>query len=315
MPPRKIVFDTDPGVDDAMALYLALASEELEVLGLTTVFGNHTTEVTTRNALALLQIAGREDIPVVAGAKDPVAMPYLGPVAHVHGDNGLGNADLPEVTAKADEGAARWMFEQAAAHPGEVTLLAVGPLTNLAVALERHPEIESLVQEVVVMGGNALVPGNATPAAEANMLNDPEAADRVFGASWKVSMIGLDVTHEVIPTGAELDRLATSKLPATRFLSEVVPFYRHFFESTNGIDGIYMHDPTAVVYLIAPELFTSERWALRVETEGMSRGKTWPSLGGTDDATPSAWRDRPRVTVCTGAEERAVIELTFDRLL
>ena len=313
---RKIIFDTDPGVDDAMAIFFALASSELEMLGLTTVFGNADLHTTTRNALALLEMAGRQDIPVVAGAEKPIDAPYPGPVPQVHGNNGLGDAAIPAVSSPPlPDVAADWIYHQVAAHPGEVTLLTVGPLTNLALALKKYPDFPELVHEVVAMGGNAIVPGNATPAAEANMYNDPEAADLVFGAAWPVTMVGLDVTHAVNMKGAVIDKLAQCSDVPNQFLAAAIPLYRDFFERVNGIDGIYMHDPTAVAYLIAPQLFTIQKCPVRVETEGFSRGKTWPSLGDTDDEVPAAWQNRPDVSICMGVDDRAVLDLFMERMM
>lgn len=315
MSPRKIIIDTDPGVDDALAIFLALASPELDVMGLTTVFGNASTEITTRNALALLEIAGRQDIPVAAGAEKPLATEYLGAVSQVHGDNGQGDAELSEPSNHAiDTSAGEFIYQNSLASPGEVTILAIGPLTNLAIALQLHPDLADLVDQVVVMGGNALVPGNATPAAEANMLNDPESADIVFGAHWSVTMVGLDVTHQINLPGHLIKRITGGNSPTGRHLAAALPLYQQFFERTNGISGIYLHDPSAVVYLLDPTLFESNLWPIRVETEGMSRGKTWPSNGDTDDATPQPWQDRPNIRVCTAVDEQGILDIVTARL-
>lgn len=312
---RKVVIDTDPGVDDAMAILMALASPELDVIGLTTIFGNVATPTATANALILLEVAGRTDIPVAAGSDSPVASDYLGPVPVVHGTNGLGDAELtPPTTTPAARTAVELIVESVAAEPGEVTLLALGPLTNLAVLIREHPEIVGAVRDVVVMGGNALGPGNATPSAEANINNDPEAADAVFGAAWDVTMIGLDVTHQVVLDGAALDRIAGAATPWADLLGRAVPHYRRFFESRNGTDGIYVHDPTTVAYLIDPSLFGTRSWPIRVETESFSRGKTWPNLEDTDARTPPAWRGRPPVDVPIEVDAAAVARLVEERL-
>jgi uridine nucleosidase len=179
---QKIIIDTDPGIDDTLAIFLALRSPEVQVLGLTTIFGNGSTHLMTTNALRLLEIAERADIPVVHGADDPLFGLYEDPPTFVHGDDGQGNLFLaPPQSAPLDVSAANFIVQQVMAHPGQVTLLAVGPLTNLALALRLQPGIAEAVKAVVVMGGNATVPGNATPAAEANIYKDPEAADIVFG--------------------------------------------------------------------------------------------------------------------------------------
>jgi len=312
----KVVIDTDPGVDDALAILLAAASPELDLMGLTTVFGNCAVDVATRNALVLLDVAGRAEVPVARGAADPIASPYLGPVAQVHGVDGMGDGGpLPEPAGSpVAPSAAEFLCRTAAANPGELTILAVGPLTNLALALRLRPDLDTLVDRVVVMGGNALVPGNATPAAEANMHNDPEAADIVFGARWPVTMVGLDVTHKVNLRGADIDRITAAPTPAGRHLARALPRYRAFFEHTNGLDGMYVHDPSAVAYLVDPTMFTVSEWPLRVETQGFSRGKTWPSLGDTDDSTPAAWQGRPTVSVCVDVDATRVVDLMLARL-
>ena len=312
MTARPVIIDTDPGIDDAMAIFLALAAPELAVLGLTTVYGNCAVDVATRNALALLEIAGRTDVPVARGAAAPVATTYLGAIPHIHGQDGLGDSGLLAEPAgrPLDLSAAEFLCRHA---PG-ATILALGPLTNLALALRLRPDLDTVVRQVVVMGGNALVPGNATPAAEANMLNDPEAADVVLGARWPVTMVGLDVTHEVVLAGARLDAVTGRDTPTARLLKSAIAFYRGFLARVSGIDGIYLHDPTAAAYLLDPDLFRTERWPIRVETQGFSRGKTWPNLGGTDDEAPAAWHGRPLVNVCVGVDGPAVVDLVSQRL-
>ncbi|MEM7326574.1 MAG: nucleoside hydrolase [Actinomycetota bacterium] len=311
----RVIIDTDPGVDDAMAILMALASPELDIVGLTTIFGNAPTDVTTGNALRLLEVAGRADIPVVAGRTDPIASDYLGPVPQVHGEDGLGDGGVGPSSVEPSGGdAAAFMHQTVSAAPGEVTILTLGPLTNVADALQRFPDLADLVDRVVVMGGNALVPGNATPVAEANINNDPEAADLVFGAGWPVTMVGLDVTHQVNLTGAAIDRITGHDSAGSRLLAAALPTYRNFFEATNGIDGIYVHDPSTVAYLVEPEAFTTNAWPVRVETESFSRGKTWPNLGDTDEAAPPAWQGRPLVDVCTGVDADRVLQLVEERL-
>lgn len=308
----RLIIDTDPGIDDAMALFAALASPELDVVGLTTVFGNVTVETATRNALTLLDISGRTDIPVARGTAAPLAMDYLGAIPHIHGEDGLGDGgELAAPTGShVDMSAAEFLCKEA---PG-AAILAIGPLTNLALALRLRPDLDTLVEQVVVMGGNALGPGNATPAAEANMWNDPEAADVVFGARWPVTMVGLDVTHQVVLPGTGIDAVTAPDTPTARLLGRAIPLYRDFLAKVSGLDGIYLHDPTAVAYLLDPGLFRTERWPLRVETQGFSRGKTWPSLGDTDDAAPPAWQGRPLVTVCVDVDAPRVLDLLTARL-
>jgi inosine-uridine nucleoside N-ribohydrolase len=314
--PRPVIIDTDPGVDDAMAIFFALRHRAVEVIGLTTIFGNVTTETATANALRLLDIAGRPDIPVAHGASDPLVRPYGGPVAFVHGDDGQGNVHLPP-SARSPIGttAAQFIVDQVMSRPGEITLVPVGPLTNIALALRLEPRIAEHVREVVLMGGNALGPGNATPAAEANIHNDPEAADVVFGASWPVTMVGLDVTHQVHMDDEHLARYGEIDHPTAQHIAAIVPFYRDFYRDRVGIEGIYVHDSSAIAYVIAPELFTTERWPIRVDTtSSISRGKTWPAIGDTDEHRLAAWHDRPLVNVCVGVDGPAVVQLELDAM-
>ncbi|MCP3963235.1 MAG: nucleoside hydrolase [bacterium] len=313
--PRNLLIDTDPGIDDALAIFLALASPEVEVVGLTTVFGNAHVEVTTRNALRLLEIAGRTDIPVAAGAAKPMASSYHGPVPHIHGEDGLGNTDQPPpTTGPSDKTAVDLLIDSSHGHE-PLTVLALGPLTNLAQALKKDPGLAERVHEVVVMGGNALEPGNVTPAAEANIWNDAEAADLVFGAFPTLAMVGLDVTHQVSMSGAQIAALAASPRDTARQLAAILRLYLSFFRETVGFDGIYLHDPAAVAYLIDSSLFTTERWPIRVELCGLGRGRTWPATGSTDMPTTGPWDGRPPVSVCTEVESEKVVDLIFGRLV
>lgn len=311
---RRLIIDTDPGVDDAMAIQLALRSPRLELVGLTTIFGNVDTGLATENALRLLELAGRDDIPVARGAARPLASEFLGGVPFVHGQDGQGNTRMPPPRLRpGTQTAAEFIIEMVMRQPGEITLVPIGPLTNIALALDLEPAITRAVREVVVMGGNALCPGNATPAAEANMLNDPDAADRVFGADWSLTLVGLDVTHKVNMRRADLDELAAIDDPLARHVARCIPFYRDFFEATNGIDGIFVHDSTALAYVLEPSLFTTRRWPLRVDTgSGIGRGKTWPNPGDSDLASGphlAPWRGRPQVDVCIDVEAERVLRL------
>ena len=208
--PTRIIIDTDPGIDDAMAIFYALASPELDVVGLTTIFGNNTTEVCTANALRLLEIAARADIPVARGADRPLNQEYRGAVDFVHGTDGQGDVFLPPpVGAPIDEDAAHFIIRSVMAAPGEITLVPIGPLTNIALAMLIEPRLATKLAGIVLMGGAAFRGGNASPAAEANILNDPEGADIVFGADCPIVMAGLDVTESIMMTGADLARIAT----------------------------------------------------------------------------------------------------------
>ncbi len=310
--PQKIIIDTDPGVDDAMAIFFALRSPELDVIGLTTVFGNVHTDLATFNALRLLEIAGRTDIPVARGSDNPLTRPFKGPVPFVHGDDGQGNVHLPPPTTKRVSGsAAKFIIDQVRQYPGEITLVAIGPLTNLALALRMDPNIMQQVKEVVLMGGNALVPGNATPAAEANIHNDPEAADLVFDAHWPVTMVGLDVTHTINMTPDHLEQYARADNPLAQHITRIVPHYRRYFENYYHIQGIYVHDSSAIAYVIDPSLFGVKQWPICVETLGISRGKTWP---GTGERPIAPWDERHPVNVCVKVDANRLVELELSRM-
>ena len=312
--PTRILIDTDPGIDDAMAIFFALASPELEVVGLTTVFGNAHTDVCTTNALRLLDIAGRPDIPVAKGATRPLTMNYRGPVAFVHGEDGQGNVMLAPSTREAvDVHAAQFIIDTVMASPGEITVVLLGPFTNMALAMLMCPDLTSFVHQIVVMGGAAFTSGNASPAAEANVLNDPEAADIVFGADCPITMAGLDVTHRITMTTDDLARFGSIPGARAAHLAAIVPYYANFYLERNGVNGIFVHDSTTISYLIAPHLFTWKELPIRVDTgHSVCRGRTLAALRDSDDEGP--WRGRRAVRILTDVDTRGVIELEFEHL-
>lgn len=312
---RRIIIDTDPGIDDAMAIFFALASPELDVVALTTVFGNAHTTVCTQNALRLLEIAGRSDIPVAEGAHTPLAMRFRGPADVVHGANGQGDAPLdPPTSSAVTDSAVELIVRLVMASPGEITLVPLGPLTNVARALQAEPRLAANLAGIVLMGGNAFCAGNATPAAEANVVNDPEAADAVFGAGCPIVMAGLDVTEQIVMTGAQLDRIESADNARARHLHAILPHYRRFALERSGLDGIHVHDSTTISYLLAPEHFTSVSHPVRVDTgHGVGRGKTWARTRPAEDGD-DPWAGRPPVTILTGVDVDAVVRLELERL-
>lgn len=312
---RKIIIDTDPGIDDSMAIFYALKSPELNVVGLTTIFGNGTTELCTQNALRLLEIAQRTDIPVARGAQEPLAGAFHGTGYVVHGDDGQGNTNLPLPTAKAiGKSAAAYIVEEVMAAPGEITLVALGPLTNLALALHRDPRLAENLQEIVLMGGAAFVPGNLSPAAEANVFHDPEAADLVFSASCPITMCGLDVTEKTIMPSAMLEQIGGFANPEAQHLARIIPHYHDFYRATRNFDGICVHDSTTISYLLAPHHYTTVQRPVCVDTsQGISRGKTWPGRGGRRDAN-SPWGARRTVNILTDVDAPAVLALELSRM-
>ncbi len=312
--PTRILIDTDPGIDDAMAIFFALAAPELDVIGLTTVFGNAHTDVCTTNALRLLDIAGRPDIPVAKGATRPLAMNYRGPAAFVHGQDGQGDTFLPPSTREPVAAhAAQFIIDTVMAAPGDITVVLLGPFTNMALAMLMRPDLTTFVREIVVMGGAAFTSGNASPASEANVLNDPEAADIVFGADCPITMAGLDVTHRITMTNSDLARFRAIPGARAAHLAAIVPFYADFYRERNGVDGIFVHDSTTISYLIAPHMFTWKELPIRVDTgHSVCRGRTLPALRDSDDEGP--WHGRRAVRILTDVDTRGVIELEFDHL-
>jgi inosine-uridine nucleoside N-ribohydrolase len=309
---HKIIYDTDPGVDDAMALVFQALHPDIELLGLTSVFGNATIETTTRNARVL---AGRfaPGVPVAQGAAAPLERSAPEPLAWIHGDNGVGNITLDTTDAAALDArpAHRFIIETVRAHPGEVTLLAVGPLTNLALALADDPQIASLVKQVVIMGGafgTDGVLGNVTPAAEANILGDPDAADIVFGAAWPVAIVGLDVTQRTIMSHEYLASLRERGGAAGQFVWEVSRHYEAFHEQSAQLEGIYVHDSSAVAYVLAPQLYTTRSGPVRVLTDGIAVGQTIQKPSAMPVPAP-AWDSRPDCKVCVEVDVPGMLAL------
>jgi pyrimidine-specific ribonucleoside hydrolase len=266
-----LILDCDPGHDDAIALLLALASPELNLLGVTTVHGNQTVEKTTANALRVLALAGRSDIPVAAGAARPLERD-LAVADHVHGKSGLDGPLLPPPDRAANaESALEFMVRTIAASPTPVTLVPTGPLTNIARLLERTGGAH--VERIVLMGG-AIAEGNMTPAAEFNIWADPEAAQAVFHSGIDVTMIGLDVTHRAVTTPAFQERLrAIGEIGV--FVAELVDFFARYHQATYGWDGAPIHDAVVVAHVIRPDLVTTVDRNVEVELESeLCRGRT-----------------------------------------
>ncbi len=274
-----LIIDTDPGIDDAMAIYYALAEPAIEVLALTTVFGNVTGSQAARNARALLELA-QSDIEVAAGAERPLARPPAPHPYHVHGRSGLGDASLPEPRrALAPEPAPARLARLCAERPGAITIVALGPLTNLALALDAFPEVARHAGRVVVMGGAVRRAGNVTPHAEANIWQDPHAAARVLAADWPVTLVGLDVTQEVVLTAARLAEVAAHAPRCGGALAMAAKTYFRFHADALGLDGCHFHDPTAVMAAVEMAPLTTEPMALEVVLEGDEIGRTRARTG------------------------------------
>jgi purine nucleosidase len=313
---HKVIFDTDPGVDDAMALLFLHHHPEIDLLGVTTVFGNARIEVTTRNAL-FLKREWKIDAPVARGAGETFIPHRVShePPTHIHGADGLGNIGVPETVDIAPDPrpAAQFIIDMVRANPGEVTIVAVGRMTNLANAIKQDPGIVQLVKEIVVMGGAFDVPGNVTPAAEANIHGDPEAADVVFTAPWPVVLIGLDVTMQTVMTRTQLKDIADAAGARGKLLFDLSQFYIDFYEGLVD-DGMVIHDSCACAYVVAPELFSTRSGSVRVVCGGIADGKTIQKPDGRGFGR-SEWDNLPSQKVAVGIEAKAVLKLIHDTIV
>ena len=289
--PRKIIIDTDPGQDDAAAIMLALGSpDEIELLGITAVAGNVPLRLTERNARIVCELCGRPDVKVFAGADKPVARALV-TAEHVHGKTGLDGPELAEPTmALQDQHGVDFIIETVLREaPGSVTLCTLGPLTNIALALRKAPEIASRVRELVMMGGGFFEGGNITPAAEFNIYVDPEAADEVFRSGMPIVMMPLDVTHRVLTFKTRVAAIrALGSRPAIA-MAEMLEFFERFDIEKYGSDGGPLHDPTVIAYLLKPELFSGRDCNVEIEvqsplTTGMTVVDWWQVTGRKHNA-------------------------------
>ena len=311
---HKVIFDTDPGVDDAMALYFALAHPDIEIVGITTVFGNVTVQQATENALYLTRLAGFAT-PVAQGTPVPLSKAPGSPPGFIHGDDGLGNLPSRHAITGAAENcsAAEYIVKMARAHPGELTLVAVAPLGNLGLALKIEPNLPKLLKQVVLMAGTITEPGNVSPVAEANVWNDPDAADLVFTAGWNLTMVGLDVTHRVVMPSSFFQHLAdTHQHVAMDTLHHATQFYCNFYCAIRPDLGhaCYGHDVLAFVYLVAPELFTTSKGRIRVAKEGIANGQTMMDRHGKLFYPQPGWEaEKPEVNACMKVDAEAALKL------
>jgi purine nucleosidase len=266
--PRKIIIDTDPGQDDAFAILLALGSpEEIEVLGITAVAGNVPLALTEKNIRIICELAGRRDMAVYAGCDAPIKRKLV-TAEHVHGQTGLdGPVMIDPTMALQSQHGVDYIIETLRNHPaGTVTLCPLGPLTNIAQAFLKAPDIVERVQEIVLMGGAYFEVGNITPAAEFNIYVDPEAADIVLKSGAPIVMMPLDVTHKVIATRARVEAIRALDSAVGRVAAEWADFFERFDVAKYGSDGGPLHDPTVIAYLIRPELFSGRHINVEIET-------------------------------------------------
>lgn len=314
----KILFDTDPGIDDAMALLMLARDPRAELVGITTVFGNASIDRTTANALALCERFGIE-VPVARGAARALLRPPGAFPSEVHGADAMGNIGMPPARIRRElaQPAPQFIAERARRHAGELTLVAVGPLTNFALALQHDPELVDHVKAVVVMGGafgENGHRGNVSPLAEANVFADPHAAERVFTARWPVTIIGLDVTHEVLLDTAWLDALGREGGAEGTFIREITRCYEDFYRPQTG-GGIFAHDASAVACALDATPFALRRGPVRVVTEGIALGQTLQApQGAPASAGPTERAPVPSVGIGVDAPRvRADIRACFVR--
>ena len=305
--PKRVIIDADPGIDDTAAILMALASDNLQVEAFTTVFGNASVEQCTLNTLRILEAAGRADIPVYQGVGRTLTYhePFYSP--HIHGDDGIGNIDAPlPVTLAQERHAVPELIDRVLASPGEITLLAIGRQTNVALAVSIEPRFAESVAEIVVMGGSIHEPGNISPLATANIGGDPEAADVVYRSGARVTQVGLDVVNKTEISGDKQRRVWDAGTPATKMLEEATRFIRQAYRNDNRLDysdGVIYSDLSPMAYAIAPDLFTLQDMYVRVETGGdFSRGFTVADLRKATTA-------QPNISVAMDVDGDAVTEL------
>ena len=308
MAPKRILFDTDPGIDDSLAILLALASPELTLEGVSVVHGNCSVEQALNNAIGVLELAGATSVPVARGFSLPLVQPSL-LAPETHGSTGLGYARLPIPTLKPiPQHSVDFLIEKITSAPGEITLVCIGPLTNVAVALRKEPRIVRDVKEVLIMGGAIRHQGNTTPLAEFNVYVDPHAAHMVYHSGMPITLVPLDVTYQCALTRADVERLLQIDSPITRFISESTRFYMEYHDAYQKIKGCIINDPLALALAFAPGLCDYEEHYVDVDISGgVSMGKTFADFY---KATPHA----PNMKVALGVRARDFLELFIQRM-
>ena len=320
--PRRVIIDTDPGTDDAMAIILALNSPEFKVEALTVVPGNVNAQQGLENALKIVSLAGRCDVIVAGGAQHPLNQKLI-TAQFWHGKNGLADVELPASKCKADPRfGPDLIIEMVHKYPHEVTLIPVGPLTNIALAVSKDPSIAALVKNIVIMGGS-ISGGNVNGAAEANIYNDPEAAQIVFNAGWMVTMVGSDVGERTLITRKYLAELQSSHGPQNDFIAKIAEFYLTRSEKS-GYSGAAMYDPLAVGIALDPTLGTLKEMHMDVETKGeFTRGETVANRMGSNEKNvlhgdhyeiEGAIELTPNARVCLASDADRFLNLFVSRI-
>ena len=321
---KRAIIDTDPGIDDAAAIFFALASPEVSVEAITTVYGNGPVEVSTANTRRILHAAGRLDLPIFQGAGKPLLRaPTSGWASQVHGTDGLGDIDspLPPGGGAATTGQhAVWeIIRRVMESPGEITLLALGRLTNLALALSIEPKLAQAVEQIIVMGGAVSVGGNVSAVASANLYEDPEAAAIVYASGAPLVQVGLDVCNRVEFTREQLERIGTSDTPVCRLLAAATPFIQSYYRSQGMLAGernVRYNDVPAAAYVIAPALFQTRDMHIAIETHSeLTRGQTVADRRGASSEPAGAAGGRSaNAAVCLEVDAPALTELFTERV-
>ena len=305
---KRILIDTDPGIDDSLAILLALASPELSLEGLSVVHGNCSLEQATCNALSVLELAQASHIPVAQGCELPLVQPSL-LAPETHGDTGIGYAKLPEPQSKPiGQHGSDFLIEQIMSNPGEITLVAIGPLTNVALAIRQEPRIVSALKELIIMGGAIRHEGNTTALGEFNAYVDPHAAHIIFHAGIPTTLVPLDVTYQCVLTTQDVERLQKINSPITQFVKDTTRFYMEFHDEYQGVVGCVINDPLALALTFAPELCDYQKLPVDVDIAGgISMGKTVADFYN--------YTKKPaNMKVALGVRPRDFIELFLERM-
>ncbi len=301
---HKIIIDTDPGVDDALAIQLAYADPSVEIVGLTSVFGNVYTHQATRNARHLAELAGHRT-PVAEGVHSPYVQPLRDPSHYVHGAEGYGDLDAPSPNLPQDNrSAAQFICEMADKYGKALKLCPIGPLANIAHALDLDPDLPNKIGSVVIMGGAVNVPGNVTGFAEANIHNDPHAAERVFSSGLDIQLVGLDITSKIHCGPKDFDEIGTASPDIGGFLRDISGFYLRFYREVTGRDHCCLHDPAALMAITDPDLFGFEEAPVAVTVTGEEAGNT----NIVDDTL------RPTVKFAVASKEAEIRNRFIERL-
>ena len=306
--PKRIIIDTDPGIDDALAILLALASPELSLGGLSVVHGNCSLEQATKNGLSVLELAHATHIPLARGCELPLVQPSL-LAPETHGNTGLGYAKLPEPRIQPTlQHGCDFLIEKVMSNPGEITLVAVGPLTNVAMAIRKEPKFAKSLKEIIIMGGAIRHEGNTTALAEFNTYVDPHATHIVFHAGIPTTLVPLDVTYQCLLTAEDVGRLMKIDSPIPKFIKDTTAFYMEFHESYQGVKGCIINDPLALALTFAPELCDYEELPVDVDISGgVSMGKTFADFYN--------YNKKPaNMKVALGVRARDFIELFLERM-